>query len=340
MPTWSNTRPRLPSRLAAQLRSEHGHDLPGRSGDGRHRHRRVGAADGRAGTSPSHRRRVAPGPDRGAARGRRSRCGRAAHVARNAGTRRRRAPPQPVRAARDAGVRARLRGPRAARHDHDHHARRAPRSAGGARGTGGAGAELRAHRGARRRRCRRPAVARRPRGPGRRAPARGGPDPALRAHPERARHWLTAACNPRNEASRLARGRWIADADDDDTLRPDAVAGLLGLARERHLEVAYGIKEQHAPSGATDRIGAFPPRPREPDWREQGLPYQPWDGGASCGALVHAGVDAVFAREHVAADLGVPGDFFRLERMLRAGVRFGMLDEVVYDYFPSTLWQR
>jgi acetyltransferase-like isoleucine patch superfamily enzyme len=28
----------------------------------------------------------------------------------------------------------------------------------------------------------------------------------------------------------------------------------------------------------------------------------------------------------------------RAQRMVRAGVRFGMLPEVVYDYFPSLLW--
>jgi hypothetical protein len=30
---------------------------------------------------------------------------------------------------------------------------------------------------------------------------------------------------------------------------------------------------------------------------------------------------------------------YMLERMLRAGVRFAMLDEIVLDYFPSTLWE-
>jgi hypothetical protein len=54
---------------------------------------------------------------------------------------------------------------------------------------------------------------------------------------------------------------------------------------------------------------------------------------------VHGGL-RLFARDYVAGNVGQPGDFFRLERMVRAGVRFGMLDEVVYDYYPSTLWAR
>jgi Glycosyltransferase like family 2 len=157
-------------------------------------------------------------------------------------------------------------------------------------------------------------------------------------HPDPDLQWLTGTIMPRNEAHRLARGLWIADLDDDDALRPNAIERMLALAREQRLEVVYGLKEQHDPSGATTLLGAFPPRSLAPDWREQGLPFEPWEGAASSGALVHAGL-RFFAREHVAADLVRPGDFFRLERMLRAGVRFGMLDEIVYDYYPSRLWQ-
>ena len=129
----------------------------------------------------------------------------------------------------------------------------------------------------------------------------------------------------------------MCDLDDDDALRPHAVEGMLAMARDRRLEVVYGLKERYDPDGDTEVIGAFPPAPLEPDWRERGLPFQPWDGAASSGAVVHAGL-RFFAREHVAADLARPGDFFRLERMVRAGVRFGMLDQVVYDYYPSRLW--
>ena len=55
------------------------------------------------------------------------------------------------------------------------------------------------------------------------------------------------------------------------------------------------------------------------------------------GALAHAGL-RFFEREHVAADLGWSGDWFRLQRMLRAGVRIGHLEQVTCDYYPSFLW--
>ena len=135
-------------------------------------------------------------------------------------------------------------------------------------------------------------------------------------------HWLTASTLPRNEAYRLARGRWLVDLDDDDALRPDAVEKLLAHAREHRLEVAYGDLEQHHPDGTTKRIGAFPPAFGHFGWQ---------------GAIVHAGL-RFFAREHVAADLGLPGDWFRAHRMLRAGVRIGRLERVTCDYFPSSMW--
>ena len=54
------------------------------------------------------------------------------------------------------------------------------------------------------------------------------------------------------------------------------------------------------------------------------------------GALVHSHL-RFFEREHVASALAEPGDWFRGERMLRAGVRIELLDRVTYDYYPSSL---
>ena len=140
--------------------------------------------------------------------------------------------------------------------------------------------------------------------------------------PDGDRHWLTASTLARNEAYRLARGRWLVDLDDDDALRPEAVERLLARALERRLEVVHGDLELHAPDGRTELIGSFPPVLGQFGWQ---------------GAIVHAGL-RFFAREHIAADLGLPGDWFRAERMLRAGVRFGRLEQATCDYYPSKLW--
>ena len=135
-------------------------------------------------------------------------------------------------------------------------------------------------------------------------------------------HWLTAATLTRNEAYRLARGHWLVDLDDDDALRPGAVAALLDHARAERLEVAYGVLEEHHPGGATTLLGGFPPAHGQFGWQ---------------GAVVHAGLRS-FERELVASDLGWSGDWFRLQRMLRAGVRIGHLEQVTCDYYPSFLW--
>jgi hypothetical protein len=108
----------------------------------------------------------------------------------------------------------------------------------------------------------------------------------------------------------MTRGSWVLHFDDDDALRPDAIATLLELARGSRAEVAYGGYAQHRPAEANPTHGAFPPREGEIGWQ---------------GALVHGGL-RFFERELVAADLGVPGDAYLLRRMLRTGVRFVVFD--------------
>lgn len=146
----------------------------------------------------------------------------------------------------------------------------------------------------------------------------------LLVHPEPFRHWLVGSTMARNEAARRATGRWLLHFDDDDHLRPDSIASLLELAREQRAEVAYGGFEQHHRDGRRTRHLGFPP--------QQGAFAWP-------GALMH-GELRFFERELVAAHLQLPGDMYMLERMLRAGVRFTMLDEIVLDYFPSTQSER
>ena len=139
-------------------------------------------------------------------------------------------------------------------------------------------------------------------------------------YPDPERHWLAASTLARNEGYRLARGRWLFDADDDDELPADAIERLLSVCRDQRLEAVQGTIREHGPDGSTELI--------RPSARE--LPFK--------GGLVHAHL-RFFEREHVASALGVPGDWFRGERMVRAGVRIGFVDEVTYEYYPSSLWR-
>ncbi len=148
------------------------------------------------------------------------------------------------------------------------------------------------------------------------------------------RRWLAGATLPRQESHRLARGLWITDLDDDDALRPDAVQGLLDHARSTRAEVTNGLIARHDPDGSEpELIAGFPPS-LIPGW--SGL-RDDWSGRGCTAALWHRGLQ-FFVRQHVAAVLDVPGDLFLAIRMARVGVRFGLLEQPVYDYYPGLLW--
>lgn len=138
-------------------------------------------------------------------------------------------------------------------------------------------------------------------------------------YPDEHRHWLAATTLARNEGYRLASGRWLFDLDDDDVVPHDAIERLLADARAQRLEAVQGVIRRHAPEGGASEIVSAADE----------LPLK--------GAVVHAHL-RFFGREHVASAFGVPGDWFRGERMIRAGVRIGRLDHVTYEYYPSLLW--
>ena len=135
------------------------------------------------------------------------------------------------------------------------------------------------------------------------------------------RRWLVAATMARNEAYRIARGRWLVCFDDDDAMRPDHIERLLARAREDRLEAVYGRAEIRRAGEAPFAIGSFPPSLGDFTW---------------AAGMHHAGL-RFLGRELFAADFGVPGDWFLAERMLRAGVRFGMVDSILADMYPSAM---
>ena len=136
------------------------------------------------------------------------------------------------------------------------------------------------------------------------------------------RRWLGGSVLPRNLAYEAARGRWLADLDDDDALRPDAVERLLDRARRDRLEVVYGRALVHHPDGSALPIGEFPPVLGQFNFQ---------------GSLVHSGL-RWFARELACAVTDVPNDWERVDRMLRAGARVGMVPEITAELWPSHQW--
>lgn len=135
------------------------------------------------------------------------------------------------------------------------------------------------------------------------------------------KRWLVAATMARNEAVRLARGQWIVQFDDDDAMHPDCIERLLERASRDRLEAAYGRVCVRPTGELPFELGTFPPEHGRFTW---------------AAGMYHAGL-RFFQRELFAADLGLPGDWYLAERMLRAGVRFGMVDQVLSDIYPSPM---
>jgi glycosyltransferase involved in cell wall biosynthesis len=136
--------------------------------------------------------------------------------------------------------------------------------------------------------------------------------------------WLVAGTGPLNRSMDLARGSWIIILNDDDALRSDHASMLVPTARARRDEVVYGKYEQHARDGSSKVEGVFPPEAYRFGWQ---------------GAVQHRDIARLFRYELAAALFREPGDWHRARRMLRCGVRFSMVDEVVYDYYPRLLWE-
>lgn len=130
-----------------------------------------------------------------------------------------------------------------------------------------------------------------------------------------ARRWYVIGTPPLNEALSRARGRWIATLGDDDAVRPTHTEHLLEAARENRYEHCYGRQLVKFAEGDSITIGTFPP-----DLGQYGLQA----------ALYHSGL-RFFEAELSDAIYEEPNDWSICRRMLRAGVRFGMLDEVVVE---------
>ncbi len=140
--------------------------------------------------------------------------------------------------------------------------------------------------------------------------------------------WMAVGTPPYNRAMAEARGRWLAPLDDDDSFTPEHIEHLLAAARERRLELVYGLLRCRYPDGSEDFIGEFPPATEFTELRSSfGLQA----------AILHTGLR--FMQMHLTDPLfGLANDVALSRRMIRAGVLVGMIDEVVSDYYPARVW--
>lgn len=131
--------------------------------------------------------------------------------------------------------------------------------------------------------------------------------------------WLAAGTPGFNAGLALARGQWIAPLGDDDAFDRGHVARLLDAARRHRHELVYGQIRQLAPDGSESILGGFPPQL----------------GAINLQATLYHGGLRFLELEFGHAAFGTPNDWGLIRRMLRAGVRVGMVEEVSVTYWPS-----
>ncbi|HEX3240765.1 MAG TPA: glycosyltransferase family 2 protein [Solirubrobacterales bacterium] len=132
---------------------------------------------------------------------------------------------------------------------------------------------------------------------------------------EPAKRWFGIGGPPFNDALAIARGRWIAVLGDDDAVRPHHTAELLAAAQENRYEHCYGLQQVNFAEGEPLTLGEFPPRLGQ--WGSQA-------------GLYHSGL-RFFEAELSDAIYDEPSDWSKCRRMIRAGVRFGMIEKIVVD---------
>jgi hypothetical protein len=134
-----------------------------------------------------------------------------------------------------------------------------------------------------------------------------------------ARSWLASGTPGFNAGVALARGLWIAPLGDDDAFVDQHIERLLARARRDRLEFVYGRIRQILPDGSESLLGEFPPR-----MAQIGLQA----------ALYHVGL-RFMELELGHALFDKPNDWGLVHRMMRIGVRMGMVDEVTVNYWAS-----
>jgi hypothetical protein len=136
---------------------------------------------------------------------------------------------------------------------------------------------------------------------------------------DRYRSWLASGTPGYNAGVAKASGRWIAPLGDDDEFAPKHVERLLAEARSRRLEFVYARGRVLLPDGREMLLGEFPPR-----LTQIGLQS----------ALYHSGL-GFMELELGHAIFDKPNDWGLVHRMMRVGVRIGMVDETTVTYRPS-----
>lgn len=147
-------------------------------------------------------------------------------------------------------------------------------------------------------------------------------------------HWLVGGAVPANKAMELARGQWIARVDDDDTWSPDHLEVLLRAAQQNQYEFVSGlyVEERFGEQKVVDGVRAMDSY---------------YTGGKACSkdnSPKIGGVSTWFYRSYLRfmkyniecwrKNWNRVWDVDLSQRIYKAGVRMGFLDQVVTYVLP------
>jgi glycosyltransferase involved in cell wall biosynthesis len=130
--------------------------------------------------------------------------------------------------------------------------------------------------------------------------------------------WMVAGWRPRRVAARLARGDWLLWMSDDDIILPNGVAALLEVARQDpDVEVITGAYH----------VGTLEGEVRRPDDARSGLGF---DASGMPAMLVRRDLARITWNRHSwRKRWNRPSDYDLMERLHRAGARYGWTAAIV-----------
>ena len=147
-------------------------------------------------------------------------------------------------------------------------------------------------------------------------------------------HWLVGGAVPANKAMELARGEWLARVDDDDTWTSDHIEVLLRFAQEHHHEFVSGlyVEERFGEKKIIDGVRAKDPyytgKKKNPD------DDSPKIGGVSTWLYRSYLRFMKYNVECWRKSWNRVWDVDLSQRIYKAGVRMGFLDQVVAYVLP------
>jgi glycosyltransferase involved in cell wall biosynthesis len=130
--------------------------------------------------------------------------------------------------------------------------------------------------------------------------------------------WCVIGLEARNYGHETAKGQYIANLDDDDEWLPTTVEQLLRHLIADDADVAYGKSKAFGADGSIAWYGNWPPM-----------------HFAFCDGAWLSRHDLGFRYDKDCVKRGLPEDGDRIDRMVAAGLKFTMINDIVHYYYPN-----